>query len=247
MQIKVVGIDCSTTSKNVGLVLSRWDGQRLVIEDARCPKDDAAEEVSKWISLSPETTFLLALDAPLGWPAEMSQVLPGHMAGMPLSPKAEMLFTRATDRFVRQQLRKRALEVGANLIARTAYWALGFLNELGRKVGEPISLAWAPSPLPRVAAIEVYPAATYLAHGITTKRYSRPKDSAARHEIGQRLREEIMAFDGFAEKITTSPHLLDAAACALGGADFLSGNAWGPEDKEKELALKEGWIWFRKA
>jgi len=54
-----------------------------------------------------------------------------------------------------------------------------------------------------------------------------------------------MAFDGFVEKITSSPHLLDATACALAGADFLSGNAWEPDDQES--ALKEGGIWFRKA
>lgn len=89
--------------------------------------------------------------------------------------------------------------------------------------------------------IEVYPAATLLAHGIAPPPY---KDRAAfdnrRYLVSQlegllRLPEWDLAID--------NPDVLDALMCVIAGADFLAGGALEPPDPK--TAMKEGWIWFR--
>lgn len=111
------------------------------------------------------SSVLLALDAPLGWPEELGRSLLQHRAGDPIESEPNRLFKRKTDAEIFRRLHKRPLEVGANLIARTAHAALGLLNNVRRLTGHDIPLAWDPTNLGRIAAIEVYPAATLLARG----------------------------------------------------------------------------------
>jgi hypothetical protein len=70
------------------------------------------------------------------------------------------MFRRMTDDEIHRRLRKRPLEVGANLIARTAHSALKLLGEIRERTGLAIPLAWAPVEALPYRAIEVYPAAT---------------------------------------------------------------------------------------
>ena len=101
---------------------------------------------------------LLAIDSPLGWPVAMHLALCGHRAGEKITASPDKVFQRATDEFIKDKFGKKPLEVGANLIARTAHAACELLGE--RKI--PVRLK--PGILKRLSAIEVYPAATLLAH-----------------------------------------------------------------------------------
>ena len=78
--------------------------------------------------------ILLALDAPLGWPEAMRTELRAHTAGGTLATARQRMFSRMTDRFVERSTGKRPLDVGANLIAKTAHWALELLEQI-REVG----------------------------------------------------------------------------------------------------------------
>jgi len=78
---------------------------------------------------------------------------------------------RTTDGFIRRELRKTPLDVGASGIAQTAHVTLGPLVDIRARVGLAIPLAWAPGDVTDVAAIEVYAAATLVAQRLPSKDY----------------------------------------------------------------------------
>lgn len=174
---------------------------------------------------------LLAMDAPLGWPLALGAALLPHKAGESIPVGADDLFHRHTDTVIQQRLSKRPLEVGANLIARTAHAALGLLGRLRRLTGLEIPLAWDPMRLDRISAIEVYPAAT---------RIGRAAPGGPGSLEG--LEQDLLLPESRA--LEASPDARDAVVCALAGADFLRGLCLPPDDMA--LAQKEGWIWVRR-
>lgn len=234
----VIGIDCSTEPRSVGLAL--LDVRRRSFIRAEQGGRRTIETVVNWIADSPRV--LLALDAPLGWPAAFSE-LARHGAGEPVKAARHEAFNRVTDRFVKDRIGQQPLRVGADLIAMTAHWALEMLSDVRRLSGEPIPLAWQPS-LGTCAVIEVYPAATLRAHGLRCAGYKKDEDShrEARSELLRALAREVDV-STVADCAIAQSDVLDAIVCCLAGLDFLSGAALPPTDRE--LARKEGWIWVR--
>jgi hypothetical protein len=154
--------------------------------------------------------------------------------------KANAMFRRYTDRFIQEKIGKTPLDVGADRIARTAYSALTLLGALRRRLRCNVPLAWSPEHRDSVAAIEVYPAATLLAHTINAGRYKKPGNHAERDGIINSLRSHLSLPED-TSPIRKSADALDAVVCLLAGADFLLGQAMPPADHA--LAKKEGWIW----
>ena len=241
--ITILGIDAATQPMNIGLARGRLENSNLTIDAiARGSKlRPPIETLTSWV----EGPTLLAIDAPLGWPAPLGRELANHRAGQVLEADPNDLFRRTTDRFVHATLGKTPLEVGANLIARTAEAALRLLGQLRARLGAEIPVLWAPR-LESVAAIEVYPAATLITRGIEAAGYkgSKPGHLASRQRIAARLAAEARV-DVATEQLTASDDCLDAALCVLAGADFLSGRSIAPGPEQQETAKIEGWIWFR--
>ncbi len=159
----------------------------------------------------------------------LGQALDRHRAGSPIEHSSDALFKRATDVSIRRRFEKSPLEVGANLISRTAVAALLLLHDLSEDTRQTIQLAWDPENLAAIAAIEVYPAVTRLARGALDK--------------GGSL-EELSPWIEFRPSVDTkklSPDAIDAAVCVLAAADFVHGRSPGPVDLD--LARAEGWIW----
>ena len=229
MSIAIIGVDCAAQAKNTGLARAIQSGEGLVVDDARCAssKASAASIVAEWVRESERV--LLALDAPLGWPAELGRALASHQAGEPLAPKAHAMFRRMTDDEICGRLKKRPLEVAADRIARAAHAALQFLEELRQILGCPVNLLWSPTELRRIGVIEVYPAATRITLGAP-----RGPGSLAGLEARVRFR------DGAAP---TSEHARDAVVCTISGAEFLSGRLIAPTGGQEAQARREGWIW----
>lgn len=241
MKTKIIGIDCATQPKKVGLVLATYFGGKVqVTEVCTCTaKQPPAKIVAGWVKECPGPC-VLALDAPLGWPEALGGALADHRAGAPLEPAADELFSRGTDRFVHKQVRQKPLEVGANLIARTARAALEFLDQVREDAGATIPLFWKPE-FVGIGAIEVYPAATLKAHGI----------KAAVTKGGVAGLKPVIAELGAKMDLSKAgaawcqnKHAVDAVVCVLAAQDFLQGTAYQPEDQRE--AEKEGWIWVRK-
>jgi predicted nuclease with RNAse H fold len=103
-------------------------------------------------------------------------------------------------------------------------------------------LAWQPSYSDRVAAIEVYPAATLIAHGIPDTGYKKKEKISERKAIMSSL-GRLIELPVERSAMELSADALDAAVCVAAGLDFLRGEAYKPEDAE--LARHEGWIWVR--
>lgn len=180
----IIGIDCATEPRGVGIAIARVSHGRVVIEDVflgndavklgkRRNKEANRKRLVRYLAerLQQDPTALLALDAPLGWPDAMRCALPQHRAGEQLRPAPERMFRRATDAFVTHQTGKNPLEVGAAWIARTAHAALDLLQEIRAASELEIPLAWSQGPPNTTSAIEVYPALALLA--LTPERANR--------------------------------------------------------------------------
>lgn len=236
----IIGIDCATVAPKVGIARARREtGRWRLIDVARgSASDPPAARIASW--LDEDSSALLALDAPLGWPAPLSRELVHHVAGTAIHTPADEMFSRATDRFVKRVFGKRPLEVGAARIARTARAALLLLDEVRRATGRDVPLTWTPDETADVAAIEVYPAVTRKVH-LEASRVApsgdRRTDSLA--IIGRTL----VGHDAHSLADATWDEL-DAALCVVAGIDFLAGSAAPPEDPG--LAKREGWIWVRR-
>lgn len=257
--VRVIGIDCSTDQRKVGLAWGDYStvgperGAVTMVsaQRGRVPKtDDEWDDVVATIAdcARGREAVLLAMDAPLGWPESMGAALVGHTAGTPLSASADLMFQRQTDR--KDRLGKKPLEVGANLIARTAHSALRHLGQIRQSLGSPVPLAWDWARVEGAQVIEVYPAATLLAHGLSDEGY---KGSKAKHRKGREgLTADLATNDrlrGIAGDVRVqmeeTDHALDAVVCCLAAADFLRGDAMPPEPKQAPFAKKEGWIWVK--
>lgn len=241
----IIGIDCATEDKNVGLARGRLADGGIQVSEAlsNFKAGEALLTLRRWID--PGTPTLVAVDAPLGWPQQMGETLVNHKAGEPMAVEANQLFRRRTDVYIKERLSQQPLDVGADRIARTAHRALRLLGELGTALSQPISLAWKPS-LHGVTAIEVYPAATLISYGIPARCYKDEGGTNARTNIVNRLDDHITLSDEQSRlACVADADVLDAVVCILAGADFLRERAVAPREQDMEVARKEGWIWCR--
>ena len=156
------------------------------------------------------------------------------------------MFRRRTDDVVKEKLNKRPLDVGADKIARATYAALRFLDSLREATGLAVPLAWSPGHATGVSAIEVYPTATLIAHGLPSRGYkNNTKESENKRRKLVSGLADIVEFDEEARKEMVNCHdLLDAAVCVIAGVDFAEGSVVEPTSEELEQAKREGWIWF---
>ncbi|MEM7433991.1 MAG: DUF429 domain-containing protein [Myxococcota bacterium] len=224
------------------MALCRCASRAIVIETLELGRSWAGIDTAVREFVDDRT--LLALDAPLGWPAAMTAALADHRAGGPLSGSANAIFRRRTDDEVAEALGKRPLDVGADRIARTAHAALGFLARLRKATGLPIPLAWRPGEVVRASAVEVYPAGTLASRGLPSAGYkgASAQATSVRVAILEKL-PEIQADPVAVGLMKQSDHALDAALCAVAAFDFLHAPVLEPEDLER--ATREGWIWVR--
>ena len=245
MDFIAIGVDCATDEARTGLAFGvvpadgRLELRRATLGTAG---ESAAATVAGWIAGAER--YVIGFDAPLGWPSALASALAQHRAGEYIAEPADRLFRRDTDRFVHQELGKQPLAVGADRIAHTARAALGLLAEIRATAGKEVPLAWSPGKAS--GAIEVYPAATLASRGIASRGYKGEGSERrkARAAILERLRAEI-ATELRDELLIDNDHLLDAVLCALAAADFARGEALAPEPEQREIAEREGWIWFR--
>jgi hypothetical protein len=239
--VRIIGLDAAADLANFGCVVCRYKGGALELEGKRVLRDATGETALAEICGDKAERTLIAIDAPLGWPAPLAECLGLHQAGGLLAPAANDLFRRETDRWVKCVIGKQPLDIGADKIARAAWQALNVLSRLRAALGEPIPLAWRPDFVERVAAIEVYPAATLAAYGLNSTGYKDVSDGIdARRALSAALEDRAPWLrDLTREKVD----IFDAGLCAIAGADFLDDLACAP--KNQTLAEKEGWIWVR--
>lgn len=242
MVVTIIGIDCATQAKNVGLALGTFDKGIARIDDVILGVGNVslADIIADWVIGTQKV--LLALDAPLGWPVSLGRELQEHEAGNPIKTEPNQLFRRSTDQFIKRMIGKQPLDVGADRIARTAHSALTLLDEIRKRTGEELPLAWESDIQKEISAIEVYPAATLIAHEIMAPGYKRRESINLRKRLLEDLRK-LIGLPPDLSLMENNDDALDAVICVLAGADFLRGEVYCPIDQD--LAKKEGWIWVR--
>ena len=94
-ETRIIGVDLATNAKNVGLALCTITDGRAELREVTIGKTWPAidEQVASWTT----APTLLALDAPLGWPAPLGESLDAHRAGAALDHPPNVMFRRATD------------------------------------------------------------------------------------------------------------------------------------------------------
>jgi hypothetical protein len=246
-EVTVIGVDCATDSSRVGLARGKWrSGHRLVIEDVRSGAEPSPVTIiCEWLQATPEPA-LIAIDAPLGWPASLAASLKDHRAGSKLNGKPNDLFRRETDRGIQRRIGITPLDVGADRIARTAYAALELLGKVRDSTRREVPLAWSHHEPEGPSAIEVYPAATLRASGLPYRGYKKADQEDERRQILAAL-TPILSFGLDWPKLegaaVGNADLLDAIVCLVAAKDFLDGRAIPPGDIN--VAQCEGWIWVR--
>ena len=260
----LIGVDYSAQEGNVGLAGGRLNGDSLKIEFAECPGTRAEVEKKIVSRINAEKKngggVLISIDAPLGWPKSLSRALCWHKAGRAFSTPADQLFKRATDWWVRDKIKQKPLEIGADWIARTAYSALSFLLRLRNETGCAIPLAWEPGRVKGVSVIEVYPAATLKGLNISSAD-CRGKEGAERQKCIADWREDVINRLGVNgvwlsedvvknRSVLENDHVFDAVLCVQAAVDFAKGCVVSPYEAEVDgakvstkRAKKEGWIW----
>ena len=241
--VDIVGIDCSTNPRKLGLAKGVFINGDLTVTGVSTNQSNHIQVISSWLKNS--SRALIALDAPLGWPQAMGTNLQGHRAGELINVRANTMFRRYTDSFVKQELNKQSLDVGANLIARTALFALKLIGSIRESTGKSIQLAWSPQLADAISAIEVYPAATLETRNLSSSGYKKAEQIERRREILSLLEDEIQV-DCDRESIVMNDDNLDAVLCLLAAADFLRGEAYSPSPDMKKTVEKESWIWVKK-
>ena len=252
-ELRIIGVDCATKSRRAALAVGTYSSGALAIEwvKAGTGKGTLAEaSAAEILTLMDGPSVVLALDAPLGWPAPLAKALTDHKAGERLGDlgDADRYVSRTTDAVVHKHLGVWPLDVGADLIARTAFAALELIAAI-RRLGRELPMLWMPGEVRSAGVIEVYPKATLLGRGLTLKDYK--SNQAARFEPARRrlvdaLCREVTISAEDQQAALASDDALDAIACVVAGKDFLDGNVVAPEAGERVLAEREGWIWFRK-
>jgi len=120
---------------------------------------------------------------------------------------------------------------------------LELFQNLRDKLNVDIPLTWELEiGQPGIQAIEVYPAATVIAHGFSKSGYHGEKNMEAREKLIDYIQEQLN-FVCSTKLLHTNPHVLDASLCVFAGMDFLEGNTLFPS--EDNPFKKAGLIWVR--
>jgi hypothetical protein len=248
MKTRIIGIDCAVDEKNIGVAIGDYEDGACKLIDI--PDRNSHGKISDLVCHSIKNAgkntdrFLLALDAPLGWPVDLGHELHNHMAGGTISSSADSLFRRKTDLFVKLKINKQPLDVGADRIARTAKAALDLINDIRKMTGLTIPLVWNSSFKEFAGIIEVYPAGTLVSHGFHNSNYKKKDQIKNREEIFKELATRMSFNTIDMSEALHDANVLDAIVCVLSGYDFLNNEAYAPDDKSS--AEKEGWIWVKK-
>nr|MBA2668826.1 DUF429 domain-containing protein [Gemmatimonadota bacterium] len=221
--VMIIGIDCAAQAKNVGLAKARWSPQGITVEEARNghPRECIGSTVAGWAKSCRDRRLpvLLALDAPLGWPDPLSSTLSSHRAGAQVIETAPALFRRMTDYNIKERLGKMPLAVGADRIAWVTVATLKMLQVVRLRLGEAIPLAWSKH-LTDASAIEVYPAATKLAHAMAV-----PAGVAPCEFLADELASRKIRLDRAIDLCTKKKDVSDALICLVAADDFLHGRS----------------------
>jgi hypothetical protein len=100
-EVTIIGLDWATQESKRGVAVARLDGGAVRdVRVVRCGRQAAALTGALEVIENSAAPVLLAIDAPLGWPAALGDSLREHRAGNAIAVPPHEMFSQATDRFV---------------------------------------------------------------------------------------------------------------------------------------------------
>jgi len=228
--LRFIGVDMASQPANTGLViLEAADAHSpLSVVDANSRASDA--DILEAVEAAPE--YILAIDAPLGWPRRFREQLQDWtLTDWDDEIRNELIY-RSTDRYVSGVLKLgRPLSVSANLIAIPAMRARALLKRL--KISHLDGTD---------GAYETYPAASLRVWGLDEIRYKGPRGTAeGRAELLHALIRRWGLRGGDHDLLTVNDHVLDALICAITVREVRQHPREIPTEYRAD-AREEGWI-----
>lgn len=240
----LVGIDAAVQEERLGLALGCLDASgeaRLERVTLGTAGESPEATVAGWLREARQ--YLVAINAPLGWPQGLATALQDHRAGEPLEgERADPLWLRGTERRIQALTGRAPRAVTTAGLTPRALSALTLLARLRARSTHPLPLAWVQTQ--DCGVLEVRAQATLRALGLPDAPYAGRSHKArhAREAIVESLRGH-MSLSVRTEVLTQNVDLLDAALAVAAAADFARGLCLPPDDPA--VAKREGWIWVR--
>lgn len=229
--MRTFGIDLASADKRTAGCIVDWTeaGGRLLA--LLQPLDDAT------IVVLARDVDIVAIDAPLGWPAAFVHAVTTHSAGgaWPTASSLDLRF-RATDLHVQRQTGLWPLSVSSDRIGVVAFRAARLASLL-----RPDDHARDGSN----GLLEVYPAAALKRWGLSSRGYKRPEHTAERSSILAGLQQLVdLDLGGFSDGLARSSDRLDALVSSMVARAYLLGDTEAIPDQHRNEAAIEGWIYL---
>jgi predicted nuclease with RNAse H fold len=230
--LKLVGIDLAASPQNCGVCVLRDD----TVEHVGC--GSKFDEHPDWIVGHCARADVVAVDVPFGWPKPFIKALAGYEIGAALNRDRKPYLRRITDVFVTEalpdHLRREAkppnpMAVAADKLGVTAMVGTILLNALSSK----FRLSPRESGVSQ-AVVEVYPAASLWAWGLSHKGF-KGSDEDARNRRSEIL-EKLKVFFGLevavrdTETLVRSDHCFDALVATLTAREYTCSNTFDPPE-----------------
>lgn len=236
----LLGVDLAAKPERTFAAMgSVADDGRLRITELQNPVSD-----EQLVASSRAAHRIIAIDAPFGWPYEFASFVATYHEGRTPREVTRLEFRfRETDKFIHDTLGKWPLSVSTDKLGVVAHRAVSLLLKFRDCDIPPF---WQNGRSTTV--IEVYPAATLIALGITPGRYKR--EAPDRRQILAELKSLGLDIPtDLAGRCVESHDALDAVICAWAAHLYLQGDTLGPEalsPRRDDIVAREGWIYVPK-
>lgn len=227
----IAGVDLASQAAQTGLAVLSSDDSALRVEQLDVGVDDST--IIEAIAGSVKT----GVDVPLGWPERFVYLVSAHHAGQPQQCadwRTEAVL-RLTDRVLKDDFGLRPLSVSTDRIAYPALRWSGIEAQL-----QLMGIDTARDGSGRIC--EVYPAGFLFQHRLKHRGYKGASNAQVREEILGSLRLGMSREQ--ADLCVADDNALDAVLAALSAHSVVTGKAYGPPEKQRQTALREGWIWM---
>jgi predicted nuclease with RNAse H fold len=225
----MLGIDLSSADEGTAGCIVRWDGGVGHVERLAQPLSDA--DIVELARISD----LVAIDAPLGWPAAFVAAVTGHARGeaWPSVGLRDLRF-RATDHHVRDNVGWWPLSVSSDLIGVVAFRAARLVSLL-----RPGASARDGSN----GLLEVYPAAALARWSLPHLGYKKRAHTAERLAILAGLERVVeVEMTAVQEQLARSSDCLDSLVAAIVARALAIGRTDPIPVGHRAIAAVEGWI-----
>lgn len=231
--MQTVGVDLSASPAKTAVACVEWSAGRADLVHLVVGADDAA------IRGLVQGATRIGIDSPFGWPDEFVDFVVAHHhhelgKGRELDDIARRrpLALRRTDLRIVGSGLGRPLSVSADQIAHVAFRCAGLLADLG--VDDRVD-GW---------AVEAYPAGALKRWGLTSRGYKRAANTPVLAALVEALKAAApwLDLDDHAETMARDDDAFDAVITALIARAAQLGRTTSPDDADRPVAAREGWI-----